>query len=282
MPPKTRRVAKTRSTSPPRPYHAYGGSERSDSGASSNKITAEQLKLKMHPLEANGSISTDDISLEQRLVVAAMLRSGDALSDQEIFEFVEANYVLINSQGEKPDKRQVRYILNSRVKDRHLFVKDPVDRAKWRLNEAPGHLSTAEHTSSSDKEESVKSETDTSGSQVKHSFQDAIVELVRKSEYGLPLNQIVEAAKSFSDLPGTWQNLPLERRVKRSLKSKNKEIIYDENTMLYTCDETKQRFDELRKKSIESSVPHYLKELEIPKLKISELYNVLKKEGVLY
>ena len=280
MPPKTRR-AKTRSTSPPKPLHSYGNGDKSDNGNNDNKMTVEQLKLKLHPFEVNGSISSDDISLEQRLVIAAMLKKDDAMSDQEILEFIDANYDLINSQNEKLDKRQLRFILNSRAKGKHLFVKDHVDRAKWRLNETQSQPSTTDHTSSSDKEEKSETDNTTTSSQTDHSFQNAIVDLVKKSEYGLPLNEIIEQARSFSDLPGTWQNLPLERRVKASLRSK-KELTYDAKTMLWTCDETKQRFDELRRKSIENSVPNYLRELEIPKLTINELYNVLKKEGALY
>lgn len=254
-------------------------------------ISFDEIKCIKHPLVESSIINEDDIKIPQQMALYCITKNGGSCDEQMILKFFENYYWFINVENLKITRKYIRDVLSTNINNVKLFKSIPRDKTRWMISSKPtekelststtSQISEIEGIYSSEKEEMSKSESEEHIGQADHSFQDKIYELIKESEYGLTIQEINKQAKAFETLPGSYQNLPLDRRVKASLRNKIKDITYDANTMLWTSTECKKNFNEKRKENIDKYYPEIFKSVDMPKLSVSELYGILKKEGIM-
>lgn len=294
MPPKSRRAArvKTRSAdaNSQASSHTESEKEKENSESEGDLTSLDEIKGVKHPLVVSSTIGKDEVKIPQQMALYCITKNGGSCDEQIIFDFFEKHISYIDEKNVKITRKYIRDVLTVKVDGLRLFKSIPSDRSRWMATNKPAEkepssstttqVSEGEAMHSSERDEIPRSESEEQIGQVEHSFQDKIVEIIKNSEYGITIQEIIEQAKDFATLPGTWQNLPLDRRVKASLKPKIKDITFDAKTMLWSSSEGKKNFNEKRKENMDKYYPEIFKSVDIPKMTISELYNVLKEEGV--
>lgn len=254
-------------------------SQAKEEGAETNTKKAEEdLKVDLselmevkNPLEGTDSEPKIDLTMDQRMAILCINKCGGQATEEQLIEFMEINYKFLPDQTIAPNKKLLHTILFEKFNGVSMFIRSANDRKKWELNikkSKPG-------MSRSVSEESFSEDTGPN-------FQEYIIGIIKNSELGLTFNQICEEAAENADMHGAFSHLPLERRIKAILRSKaaSKEVYYDSRTMLWTCEETAKRFSDVQAQH-SAYIPDELKDLEMSKITVNDLYQAMKNRGLL-
>lgn len=234
-------------------------------------------------------IDSDSLSVPCQLVIDMLLKKDGLASESSLSYFIEKNSDLLTDHKKSP-REQFKQAMKTVIDDTRLFYRDKGKSYNWRLNSQHFRFSRPSITAFHPKQKSSEQDAASSSSQEEQNlveknyegptFQQTLIDFIKNAEIGVRMEEIIDYMKQFVHLPSLFSNLPVEKRCKAILRHR-KEFFYDKKMGLWFCSSSKEKFDNIRKESMNKDMPKHLAEFDIGNLTVSQLYDALIKKGIL-
>lgn len=166
--------------------------EEEDSAPSDTRKGLDEqndLMHAQHPLESAGLLNGKMLSVTQRAMICCINRNGGAASEKVILRFLKKHWQFIRKNSAKDYRdtancRVLRINLNSKKNGHNLFWEPDKGSGIWALTEA-------------------------GATKTKHEpkFDDEVLKLLKASEDGMTIDEIVAASREFLELDGVFKEL---------------------------------------------------------------------------
>ncbi|KAK8888157.1 hypothetical protein M9Y10_039220 [Tritrichomonas musculus] len=294
--------------------------------AATHPLDFEQQNQPQSNLNQN-QLQQKQLTITQKAIIACMNMNGGMASENQILRFIRKHWQFIrkNTNKEYRDPANIRLLhINFRTRKNKVFLFVEAEKGSgiWKCNtdasntsgkQKGGLLNISSASGANDNSTFSNCSTDKSNRhnwdptnhqqgdnhrqfylrQLEGSrFEDLLIDLLRENNEGLTLDEIVDLAAPFINVPGYLKELNEidpegkgKRRIRAvlTIKLHSNEVIKDENTQKWFLkDESPKTFyryniPKIKNKKSSDDLPESLKNFRITDLSSDELWKIVRK-----